>query len=47
MRYRFLGGTGIEVSARCPGALMFGAIGNPDREERARIIHAALISRSE
>jgi aryl-alcohol dehydrogenase-like predicted oxidoreductase len=32
MRYRILGGTGIEVSAHCLGAMMFGAVGNPDRE---------------
>ncbi|MFD3696704.1 aldo/keto reductase [Streptomyces sp. NPDC058646] len=42
MRYRILGGTGIEVSAHCLGTMMFGAMGNPDHEECARIIHAAL-----
>lgn len=42
MRYRILGGTGIEVSARCLGTMMFGAVGNPDHEDCARIIHAAL-----
>jgi len=42
MRYRVLGGTGIEVSAHCLGAMMFGAVGNPDHDDCARIIHAAL-----
>ena len=31
MRYRILGGTGIEVSVHCVGAMMFGAAGNPDQ----------------
>lgn len=42
MRYRNLGGTGIEVSAHCLGTMMFGAVGNPDHAECERIIHAAL-----
>jgi len=42
MRYRVLGGTGIEVSAQCLGTMMFGAVGNPDHEDCVRIIHAAL-----
>lgn len=42
MRYRVLGGTGIEVSAYCLGTMMFGAVGNPDHDDCARIIHAAL-----
>lgn len=42
MRYRVLGGTGIEVSTHCLGTMMFGAVGNPDHEECARIVHAAL-----
>jgi aryl-alcohol dehydrogenase-like predicted oxidoreductase len=42
MNYRTLGGTGIEVSAYCLGAMMFGYIGNPDHDDCARIIHAAL-----
>ena len=42
MRYRTLGGTGIEVSAHCLGAMMFGSVGNPDHDDCARIIHAAL-----
>ena len=42
MRYRTLGGTGIEVSVQCLGTMMFGAVGNPDHEDCARIIHAAL-----
>lgn len=42
MRYRTLGGTGIEVSSHCLGTMMFGAVGNPDHEDCVRIIHAAL-----
>ncbi|GAA4871018.1 aldo/keto reductase [Kitasatospora terrestris] len=42
MRYRYLGGTGIEVSTQCLGTMMFGAVGNPDHEDCARIVHAAL-----
>ena len=42
MRYRILGGTGIQVSVHCLGAMMFGAAGNPDHDECARIIGAAL-----
>ncbi|HEV2639663.1 MAG TPA: aldo/keto reductase [Actinocrinis sp.] len=42
MRYRVLGGTGIEVSVHCLGAMMFGAVGNPDHAECVRITHAAL-----
>ena len=42
MRYRTLGGTGIEVSTYCLGAMMFGEWGNPDHDEGVRIIHAAL-----
>ena len=40
MNYRPLGGTGIQVSAHCLGAMMFGAVGNPDHDDCARIIHA-------
>ena len=42
MRYRTLGGTGMEVSTYCLGAMMFGSAGNPDHDESIRIIHAAL-----
>lgn len=42
MRHRVLGKTGIEVSTHCLGTMMFGAVGNPDHEDGARIIHAAL-----
>lgn len=42
MRYRVLGGTGIEVSVHCLGAMMFGSVGNPDHDDGIRIIHAAL-----
>jgi aryl-alcohol dehydrogenase-like predicted oxidoreductase len=42
MRYRPLGGTGIQVSAYCLGTMMFGAIGNTDRTACARIAHTAL-----
>ncbi|MEV6156114.1 aldo/keto reductase [Nonomuraea sp. NPDC052129] len=42
MRYRTLGGTGIEVSVHCLGAMMFGAVGNKDHDDCVRIIHTAL-----
>ncbi|GAB3809980.1 aldo/keto reductase [Micromonospora zhanjiangensis] len=46
MRYRTLGGTGIEVSAYCLGTMMFqagdGSQVNPDHDDCVRIIHAAL-----
>ncbi|MEK8109467.1 aldo/keto reductase [Micromonospora sp. M12] len=42
MRYRTLGGTGIEVSTHCLGTMMFGAVGNPDHDDCVRIIHTAL-----
>jgi aryl-alcohol dehydrogenase-like predicted oxidoreductase len=42
MRYRTLGGTGMEVSVYCLGAMMFGSAGNPDHDDSIRIIHAAL-----
>lgn len=42
MRYRILGGTGIEVSIHCLGTMMFGSVGNPDHDDSIRIIHAAL-----
>ncbi|MET4927542.1 aldo/keto reductase [Streptomyces sp. PSRA5] len=42
MRYRTLGGTGIEVSAHCLGTMMFGSVGNGDHDDSVRIIHSAL-----
>jgi aryl-alcohol dehydrogenase-like predicted oxidoreductase len=42
MRYRVLGGTGIEVSVHGLGTMMLGSVGNPDHGDGARIIHAAL-----
>src|ERR1700761_3774903 len=42
MQYRTLGRTGIQVSPYALGAMMFGAIGNPDHDESIRIIHKAL-----
>ncbi|MYW05643.1 aldo/keto reductase [Streptomyces sp. SID3343] len=42
MRYRSLGGTGIEVSAYALGTMMFGAVGNPDHDDCVRIVRAAL-----
>lgn len=42
MRYRPLGGTGMEVSTYCLGTMMFGAVGNADHDDCVRIIHAAL-----
>lgn len=42
MRYRTLGRTGIQVTPYALGAMMFGAMGNPDHEDSIRIIHRAL-----
>src|SRR3982074_2618811 len=42
MKDRTLGLTGIEVSPYCLGAMMFGAMGNPDHDDSIRIIHKAL-----
>jgi aryl-alcohol dehydrogenase-like predicted oxidoreductase len=42
MQYRTLGGTGIKVSPYALGAMMFGAVGNPDHDDSIRIIHKAL-----
>ena len=42
MEYRVLGGTGVRVSSLCLGAMMFGPIGNDDRDDCVRIIHRAL-----
>ncbi len=42
MEYRALGRTGISVSELTLGAMMFGAMGNQDREECVRIVHRAL-----
>jgi len=42
MKYRTLGRTGIEVSPYCLGAMMFGAMGNPDHDDSVRIISRAL-----
>jgi aryl-alcohol dehydrogenase-like predicted oxidoreductase len=40
--HRLLGGTGVQVSPLCLGAMMFGAWGNPDHDDSVRIIHRAL-----
>jgi len=42
MDFRTLGATGIRVTPLCLGAMMFGAVGNPDHGECVRIIHRAL-----
>jgi aryl-alcohol dehydrogenase-like predicted oxidoreductase len=42
MEYRTLGRTGMHVSQYALGAMMFGAMGNPDHDESIRIIHKAL-----
>ncbi|MFD6141488.1 aldo/keto reductase [Promicromonospora sp. NPDC060271] len=42
MQYRNLGRTGIKVSPYALGAMMFGAVGNPDHDESIKIIHKAL-----
>jgi aryl-alcohol dehydrogenase-like predicted oxidoreductase len=42
VEYRTFGGTGIQVSRQCLGAMMFGRMGNPDHAECVRMTHAAL-----
>jgi aryl-alcohol dehydrogenase-like predicted oxidoreductase len=42
MEYRPLGRSGIQVSTYCLGTMMFGAWGNPDADECASMVHAAL-----
>lgn len=42
MQYRTLGRTGIKVSPYALGAMMFGAVGNPDHDDSIKIIHRAL-----
>jgi aryl-alcohol dehydrogenase-like predicted oxidoreductase len=42
MVYRRLGRSGVEVSQYALGTMMFGAVGNPDHDDCARIVHAAL-----
>lgn len=42
MESRRLGGTGLQVTPLCLGAMMFGKWGNPDHNDCVRIIHAAL-----
>jgi aryl-alcohol dehydrogenase-like predicted oxidoreductase len=41
MEYRKLGRTGVEVSAFCLGAMMFGSWGNPDHEDSIAIMDRA------
>lgn len=42
MEYRTLGRTGMSVSHLTLGAMMLGAMGNPDREDCVHIVHRAL-----
>ena len=42
MEHRPLGGTGVQVSPLCLGAMMFGAWGNTDHDASIRVIHRAL-----
>jgi len=42
VQYRTFGKTGIQVSPYALGAMMFGAVGNPDHEDSVRIIRKAL-----
>jgi aryl-alcohol dehydrogenase-like predicted oxidoreductase len=44
MPLRTLGDTGMQVSVLCLGAMMFGAWGNPDHDDSAKIVHKALDS---
>ena len=39
---RTFGGTGLQVSRYCLGAMMFGKMGNTDHGECEKIVHAAL-----
>lgn len=41
MRYRKLGGTGIDVGTYCLGTTTFGSTGDPDADACVRIVHAA------
>ena len=42
MEMRPLGKTGVQVSAYCLGAMMFGQWGNADHDDSVRVIHRAL-----
>ena len=42
MEYVPMGRTGVQVSPLCLGAMNFGAWGNTDHDDCARIIHTAL-----
>ncbi|TDQ00772.1 aldo/keto reductase [Labedaea rhizosphaerae] len=42
MQYRTLGRTGIKVSPYAFGAMMLGALGNPDHDDGIRMVHKAL-----
>jgi aryl-alcohol dehydrogenase-like predicted oxidoreductase len=42
MEYATLGGTGMRVSRLCLGCMMFGAWGNPDRDECNRMVRTAV-----
>src|ERR1700689_1978619 len=42
MHYRTLGRMGIQIAPYALGAMMFGAMGNPDHDDSIRIIHRAL-----
>lgn len=42
MQYRTLGSTGLQVSSLSLGAMMFGAWGNPDHDDCARLVRTAL-----
>jgi len=42
MEMRNLGATGMKVSSLCLGTMMFGPMGNGDRDDCVRIIHRAL-----
>ncbi|MCK8669756.1 aldo/keto reductase [Rhodococcus sp. NPDC003382] len=42
MEYRYLGRTGVQVSALCLGAMSLGPMGNDDVQECTSIVHRAL-----
>ncbi|WP_342787405.1 aldo/keto reductase [Pseudonocardia kunmingensis] len=39
---RSLGGSGVRVSSLCLGTMMFGSMGNADRDECVRMVHRSL-----
>jgi aryl-alcohol dehydrogenase-like predicted oxidoreductase len=42
VEYRYLGRTGMQVSALCLGTMMLGSFGNKDEDDCIEIVHRAL-----